>query len=122
MSNTKMTTIFNQKLCGYLMMRGFVLISMTKNDFCPGKNVFFFNDTDALQEAIKDFTHNSPVTGNTKFVYKVNIARKLLKMGYHIVDWRPSKDRDGKTDFLKSIYVFADENGIDDVIQELTAQ
>lgn len=55
MSNTKTITIFNQKLCGYLMMEGFVLIGISKNKYCPNKNVFFFNDTYELQNAIEKF-------------------------------------------------------------------
>lgn len=58
MSDNKMITIFNQKLCGYLQMRGFVLVGMAKNKHCIGKNVFFFNDTDELHNAIKEFTDN----------------------------------------------------------------
>ena len=55
MSNTKMITIFNQRLCGYLMMKGFVLVAMSENKHCAGKNVFFFNDSDELQKSIIDF-------------------------------------------------------------------
>ena len=43
MSNKKMTTIFNQRLCGFLQMKGFVLVGMAENKHCAGKNVFFFN-------------------------------------------------------------------------------
>lgn len=55
MSNSKMITIFNQKLCGYLMMKGFVLIGMSKNKYYSNKNVFFFSDSDELQDTIKEF-------------------------------------------------------------------
>lgn len=55
MSNTKMITIFNQRLCGYLMMKGFVLVAMSENKHCAGKNVFFFNDSDELQRSIDEF-------------------------------------------------------------------
>ena len=55
MSNTKMITIFNQRLCGYLMMKGFVLVAMSENKHCPNKNVFFFNDSDDLQKSIGEF-------------------------------------------------------------------
>lgn len=58
MSDKKMTTIFNQRLCGYLQMRGFVLVGMAENKHCAGKNVFFFNDTDELRKAIKEFKDN----------------------------------------------------------------
>ena len=48
MSDKKMITIFNQRLCGYLQMKGFVLVGMAENKHCAGKNVFFFNDIDDL--------------------------------------------------------------------------
>ena len=56
----------------------------------------------------------------TRLVFKVNIARKLVRMGYRIVDLKPAKTKDGKTDFSKSIYVFADENNIAEEIEKLT--
>lgn len=56
----------------------------------------------------------------TRLVFKVNIARKLVHMGYRIIDLKPSKTKDGKTDFSKSIFVFADENNIAEKIDELT--
>ena len=56
----------------------------------------------------------------TRLVFKVNIARKLVRMGYRIVDLKPAKTKDGKTDFNKSIYVFADENNIAEEIEKLT--
>lgn len=56
----------------------------------------------------------------TRLVFKVNVARKLLRMGYRIVDLKPAKTKDGRTDFNKSIFVFSDENNIADKIKELT--
>ena len=56
----------------------------------------------------------------TRLVFKVNVARKLVHMGYRIVDLKPSKTKDGKVDFNKSIYVFADENNIAEEIEKLT--
>ena len=32
----------------------------------------------------------------TRLVFKVNIARKLVRMGYRIVDLKPAKTKDGK--------------------------
>lgn len=55
MNETKMITIFSQKLAGYLMMRSFVLVGMRPNKNNTGKNVFFFNDTPDLQMAIKEY-------------------------------------------------------------------
>lgn len=56
----------------------------------------------------------------TRLVFKVNVARKLVRMGYRIVDLKPSKMKDGQTDFNKSIFVFADENNIEEEIEKLT--
>lgn len=55
MSDKKMTTIFNQKLCGFLMQKGFVLVDMAENKHYAGKNVFFFNESDELHRAIKEY-------------------------------------------------------------------
>lgn len=55
MNESKMITIFSQKLAGYLMMRSFVLVSMRPNKNNTGKNVFFFNDTPDLQMAIEEY-------------------------------------------------------------------
>ena len=56
----------------------------------------------------------------TRLVFKVNIARKSVRMGYRIVNLKPAKTKDGKTDFNKSIFVFADENNIAEEIEKLT--
>lgn len=56
----------------------------------------------------------------TRLVFKVSIARTLVKQGYRIVDLKPAKTKDGQADFSKSIYVFADENGIAEEIERLT--
>lgn len=55
----------------------------------------------------------------TRLVFKVSIARKLLKMGYRIVDLKPAI-KDGQTDFARSIYVFAEEGNIIEDIEKLT--
>ena len=55
MGDKKMITIFNQRLCGYLQMKGFVLVGMAENKHCAGKNVFCCNDTEELRKAIKEF-------------------------------------------------------------------
>ena len=55
MNKTKMKTIFNQKLCGYLLMRGFVLVAMCPNNNGNGRNVFHFNDSPELEDAMQDY-------------------------------------------------------------------
>lgn len=56
----------------------------------------------------------------TRLVFKVNIAKKLVHMGYRIVDLKPSRTKDGEMDFTRSIFVFADENNIAEEIEKLT--
>ena len=46
-----------------------------------------------------------------KYVYKPDIARKLLKLGYDIVDLKPMKRENGEMDFTRSIFVFKDTDG-----------
>ena len=58
----------------------------------------------------------------TRLVFKTNIARKLLRMGYRIVDLKPYKNDEGEFDFTRSIYVFADEDDIDKEIDRLASQ
>ena len=73
MSDKKMTTIFNQKLCGFLMQKGFVLVGMAENKHHVGKNVFFFNESDELHKAIKEFKNmkiNEQVCYSTILMYK----------------------------------------------------
>lgn len=58
----------------------------------------------------------------TRLVFKVSIARKLVKMGYRIVDLKPAISKDGNFNFAKTIYVFADENNIADAIKKLSKE
>ena len=59
MYNSKMKTIFNQKLAGHLMTLGFVLVNMQPNKNRNGKNVFYFNDSPELCEAIEKYTRKA---------------------------------------------------------------
>lgn len=47
--------IFSQRLAGYLMQRGFVLLDMRKNMDQSNKNVYMFNDSNKLRAAIFDY-------------------------------------------------------------------
>lgn len=47
--------IFNQKLAGYLMMQGFILKKMERNEKCPDKNVFIFRQSENLEKTIKQY-------------------------------------------------------------------
>lgn len=47
--------VYNMKLAGCLMMRGFVLQGTDKDKQGSGRTVFFFNDSDDLQKVIKEY-------------------------------------------------------------------
>ena len=47
--------VYSQKLTGYLMQKGFVLIDMRPDLKKSGRNVFFFNDTPQLKSAIDEY-------------------------------------------------------------------
>lgn len=57
--NNKPIMISNQKLCGYLMLNGFVLINMRPNNDGSGRNVFFFNNSENIKTAIRNFKKNN---------------------------------------------------------------
>lgn len=51
--------------------------------------------------------------GTARLVIQPSIARKLLGLGYRIIDIKPQKQTDGTTDFTRCVFLFANENGID---------
>lgn len=58
MEDIKMITIYNQRLAGTLMAKGFILVSMGQNRKNVRKNVFYFKDTPQLREAMDDYLKN----------------------------------------------------------------
>lgn len=54
-TETPTLTIYSQKLAGYLMLRGFVLIDMQEDIKPTGRNVFLFKNTPQLQSAIDEY-------------------------------------------------------------------
>lgn len=48
--STSLFTVYTQRLAGYLMQRGFVLIDLATNR--NGKKVFLFTNSSALHDAI----------------------------------------------------------------------
>lgn len=54
-TNKKNFIVFNQRMAGYLMQKGFVLINMQSDFKKTGRNIFFFIDTPQLKSAIDDY-------------------------------------------------------------------
>lgn len=52
-------------------------------------------------------------------VIKPSIARKLLKMGFHIIDIRPQKQEDGTMDFTRCAFVFENKEGLKEAFEIL---
>ena len=46
-------------------------------------------------------------------VIQPSIARKLLKLGYKIIDIKPQKQTDGTTDFTRCVFLFEMTDGLD---------
>ena len=53
----------NQRLAGYLMTNGFVLINMSEEITGSGKNVFWFNNSDRLHNYIDKYFQERSVKG-----------------------------------------------------------
>lgn len=45
-----------QRLAGYLMLNGFVLLRMDKDRLNPKKDIYIFKNTDGIEEAIDSYT------------------------------------------------------------------
>lgn len=53
--STDKFVVMSQKMAGFLMMRGFVLRGLGANHRYRNRNVFFFNNTPQLHEAIAEY-------------------------------------------------------------------
>ena len=54
--NTKNIVIFNQRMAGYLMQKGYVLIDMRPDiKSSSGKNIFLFKDTPQIRQSMSDY-------------------------------------------------------------------
>lgn len=58
----------------------------------------------------------------TRIVFKISVARQLLKLGYTIIDLKPQKNRNGELDFTRCYFVFLWQEGIDENIKELISK
>lgn len=54
LNKKKPIMVLSQKLAGYLMFNGFVLINVRK-DKTSDRNVFFFNDTEQIHKYIDEY-------------------------------------------------------------------
>ena len=52
----KIKYIFTQRLAGYLMFKGFVLLKMTDDLKNPSKHIFIFNESEEIRKAIDDYS------------------------------------------------------------------
>lgn len=51
-------TIYNMKMAGYLMLKGFVLLDIATNTNGTGKKVFFFKQSPELEKSMKEYLNN----------------------------------------------------------------
>lgn len=52
-----MFKVFNQRLAGFLMLKGFKLVSVEPNKNIKKFNIFTFENSDKLSKAIKQYEH-----------------------------------------------------------------
>lgn len=55
MEEKKYKVIFNQRLAGYLMMHGFILVKIEPDRDGSGRNVFLFHASNELTESINQY-------------------------------------------------------------------
>ncbi|NRD80267.1 hypothetical protein HPT25_23375 [Bacillus sp. BRMEA1] len=48
--------IYSQQMAAKLMLKGFVLQGMDKNQNKSGKNIFYFNDSDELRKVMSELS------------------------------------------------------------------
>ncbi|WP_027398375.1 DUF5659 domain-containing protein [Anaerovorax odorimutans] len=53
--NSRTFPVYKQKLAGYLMQEGFVLVDIAPNTKTPNRNVFYFRDTPQIKLSIQNF-------------------------------------------------------------------
>jgi hypothetical protein len=58
-TDRKTFPIYNQKLAGFLMMKGYVLVNIAPNEKYEGRNVFFFWDSPQIKQTMKAFLRNA---------------------------------------------------------------
>jgi len=54
-------TIFSMKIAGHLMLKGFVLMDIAENTKFKGKKVFYFKQSDMLEQAMQEYLNNAKV-------------------------------------------------------------
>lgn len=51
----KTKIIYSQRLAGFLMQKGFMLVDIIQNENKPEKHVFVFFDSDLLRSAMNEY-------------------------------------------------------------------
>jgi hypothetical protein len=52
-------------------------------------------------------------------IIKGSVARKLIKMGFNVIDIRPQKQLDGTIDFSRNVIVFGAKEGLQEAVNIL---
>jgi len=59
------------------------------------------------------------IQNDNRLIIQPSIARKLLKLGYQIIDLKPQRQTDGSVDYTRTVFLFAYKDGIDKSIQDI---
>jgi hypothetical protein len=58
-TNNICAPVFNQRLAGWLMQKGFVLMDMRPNEKYESRNVFYFRNSIQLEQAIQEYLNRA---------------------------------------------------------------
>ena len=54
----KFKIVYNMRLAGFLMQKGYVLMNISENEQASGKKVFFFKYTNGIEVDIQKYLNN----------------------------------------------------------------
>lgn len=60
-NNDILRVVYSQRAAGFLMQKGFVLVRIAPDKTNPSKNIFLFNNSEALDSALKEYASQKEV-------------------------------------------------------------
>lgn len=78
--------VFKKQMATALMQRGFKLVETVENYKVPNYKVFFFENTEAVREAIREIS-----MAQGRKIYKIKnrkVSNALIEKGYHLLNVR----------------------------------
>ncbi|UNC92732.1 hypothetical protein [Candidatus Contubernalis alkaliaceticus] len=116
--------IFSGKLASGLLRLNYQILDVKQNKHQPDKTIFVFKDMDGLEEDLKTIRKLGNLRGlkknlkqqtaNAKLIFNPKIARRLLGMGYEVIDIKKNKDNPERI-----VFVFENVSGLEEDLDEI---